>query len=220
MDQALVRYLPTADDKNALYNATILVPFAGSILITFVFLMGLVFLAPALVFLRQPWFFLTFIVNTGVYALYMTQSSALVALRRSDLNLAQTIVLGLRAAFVLALASIGLMGLFVSYDLALVLSVVFASFPLYHYGLTYKVQIRRSILRQIGRFSLGNYTATIIFIAPSSIMPVIILNTVGANGAAYFYIAYSIASFLYFFPSSVSTSLFVEGSHAFPLTSN
>ena len=45
------------------------------------------------------------------------------------------------------------------------------------------------------------------------ILPIMVLNVLGAEQAAYYYIAYAIAALLFMIPSAISMSLFVEGSH-------
>ena len=49
--------------------------------------------------------------------------------------------------------------------------------------------------------------------APNLILPIMVLNVLGAEQAAYYYIAYAIAALLFMIPGAISTSLFVEGSH-------
>ena len=48
--------------------------------------------------------------------------------------------------------------------------------------------------------------------APNMVLPIMVLNTLGAEQAAYCYIAYAIATLLFMIPSAISMSLFVEGS--------
>jgi O-antigen/teichoic acid export membrane protein len=45
------------------------------------------------------------------------------------------------------------------------------------------------------------------------ILPIMVLNVLGAEQAAYYYIAFAIASLLFMIPNAISMSLFVEGSH-------
>ena len=69
-------------------------------------------------------------------------------------------------------------------------------------------------------FSLGNYTANMLMMLPVSVLPLMIINTIGAEEGAYFYIAYSVAGLLFMIPHAVSMSLFVEGSHNQPIKEN
>ena len=62
--------------------------------------------------------------------------------------------------------------------------------------------------------------AGLITIAPTTIIPLMIVNILGTESSAYFYIAYSLVSQLFLIPEAVSTSLFVEGSYDLPLREN
>lgn len=68
-------------------------------------------------------------------------------------------------------------------------------------------------LNEAFHFSLGNYLAGLFVTAPNMILPIMVLNVLGAEQAAYYYIAYAIATLLFMIPNAISMSLFVEGSH-------
>jgi hypothetical protein len=61
--------------------------------------------------------------------------------------------------------------------------------------------------------SAGNYLMGLFVAAPNMILPIMVLNVLGAEEAAY-YLAYVVASLLFMIPSAIGTSLFVEGSHS------
>jgi O-antigen/teichoic acid export membrane protein len=67
-------------------------------------------------------------------------------------------------------------------------------------------------------YSVGNYVSVLFTILPSTLLPLIIMGTIGAESVAYFYIAYSIAALLFIIPNAVSMSLFIEGSHDMPMS--
>ena len=50
-------------------------------------------------------------------------------------------------------------------------------------------------------------------LAPNFILPIMVLNLLGAEQTAYYYISFAIATLLIMIPNSVGTSLFVEGSY-------
>ena len=66
-------------------------------------------------------------------------------------------------------------------------------------------------------YSAGNYLSVIFTMMPSTLLPIIIMNTTGPEDVAYFYIAYSIAAMLFIIPGAVAMSLFIEGSHDMPM---
>jgi len=56
--------------------------------------------------------------------------------------------------------------------------------------------------------------------APNQILPIMILNVLGSEETAHYYIAYAISSLLFMILGAFSTSLFVEGSHGEALKKN
>ena len=67
---------------------------------------------------------------------------------------------------------------------------------------------------------MGNYVYGLLFAVPSQIMPILVITILGAESAAYFYIAFALASIPMVIISSFATSLFVEGSYGEPLKEN
>jgi len=80
-------------------------------------------------------------------------------------------------------------------------------------GIKPHITADKKFLQESWKYSAGNYLAGLLSGAPALVLPIMILNLLGAEQAAYYYIAYSIAAILYMIPAAVSTSLFVEGSH-------
>ena len=62
-------------------------------------------------------------------------------------------------------------------------------------------------------FSLANYGANLFWLIPSLVLPLMVVNFLGAKSNAYFYIGWAIANIVYMIPLTVSLSLFAEGSH-------
>jgi O-antigen/teichoic acid export membrane protein len=153
-------------------------------------------------------------------AIYSTQNTALISLRRGGLYLVQNIILGLRAPLLFLFVSLGVLGIFMSFDIAFLATFLFGAVVLYRFSFSIKSTFDTTPLREIFRFSLGNYTADILSIGPVSIIPIIIVNTVGPQAGAYYYIASAVAELLFTVPTAVSMSLFVEGSHEMPLREN
>src|SRR3989441_392152 len=62
-------------------------------------------------------------------------------------------------------------------------------------------------------FSLWTNATGLVQGAAVFLLPLMIINVLGASPSAYFYAAYSLASLLYLVPVSFTTALLVEGSH-------
>jgi O-antigen/teichoic acid export membrane protein len=68
-------------------------------------------------------------------------------------------------------------------------------------------------LRETSRFSTINYISDLLLEVPSLILPLLILNLLGATDVAQYYIAIAIGNIILLVPLAVSVSFFVEGSH-------
>jgi O-antigen/teichoic acid export membrane protein len=61
------------------------------------------------------------------------------------------------------------------------------------------------------RYSAGSYFSALFTATPGLVLPIIVVNVLGAAHNAYFYVSWMIASLLSAIPSTVSQSLFAEG---------
>lgn len=165
----------------------------------------------------KPWFALVFL----LVLIFQTSSglinTALLALRKAEYAFAQNLVLGVRIFFLIPLTFAAVLGIFGSLGISYLVYFIIGIFLLYKRGITLKLVFKRKAIKDIIPYSLENYIADFLLIAESSILPILILNIIGAREAAYFYIAFSIANLLYAVPNSVFTSLFIEGSHDEPI---
>lgn len=64
----------------------------------------------------------------------------------------------------------------------------------------------------MARFSFANYSASLLWFVPGLILPIMVINTLGAELNAYFYIAWTMGGVLATIPRAISMSLFAEGS--------
>lgn len=220
MDAGLVRYLPESQDKNGIYNTVAVVTIVVAILLTSIFIIGINFFSPALGFLREGWFlpiFISYVVFSSVYSI---QNTTMIAIRRADLSLVQNLILGIRIPLLFFMASIGIIGIFLSLASAFIIGFLFSVIILYKFGFSFTKHFDTITVKKMIAFSLGNYTASMLMMLPVSVLPLMIINTIGAEEGAYFYIAYSVAGLLFMIPHAISMSLFVEGSHNQPIKEN
>jgi O-antigen/teichoic acid export membrane protein len=73
--------------------------------------------------------------------------------------------------------------------------------------------LNSNIIKNIWRYSAGNYFAALFTAGRNFLLPIIVLNLLGAEQNAYFYVAWMVAGLLFAIPMAVSQSLFAEGSH-------
>lgn len=174
-----------------------------AVIISAVFIAGLNIWSPGLLFIRdQPVYMLAFIVFTVATCLAGISHYAYIARKRAEFALMQSsifmitkiILLVLLAQFFAAFGIFSAVGtgyvIAVSVGVLVLLPrVVKDYFPL--------PGIQVELLNRIIKFSSFNYVADIFAVAPALVLPIMILNLLGAEQTAYFFITWSIASLLY-----------------------
>lgn len=215
----LIRFLPGSREKaGSLLNSSFTISVLTSLLVSLVFLVGLDFWSPALLFLRQEALFMpVFVFFTIAFTLRLVGGEALIAKRRASLLLMREIIFNvLRLPLVVLLAlGFGSLGIFGSWGIAVWVAVLFnllVFLPRVQPGYSPRVSIDREV-RGMLLFASGNYVSNILRGAPSMILPIMVINLSGAEDNAYFYIAWMIGSTLNMVAESTSISLFTEGSH-------
>jgi len=215
----LIRFLPHSGGKaNSLLNSSFTISILASLLISLIFLGGLGFWSPALLFLRQdPVLIAAFVVFTIAFTLKWTAGEALIAKRRAFFLLAREGVFNvLRLPLVILLAGVfHSSGIFGSWGISLCVALLFNIFlflPRVQPDYRPRPTIGREI-KEIIHFSTGNYLANLLKGVPGLVLPIMIINILGAESTAYYYIAWSIAASVVMVVESTSMSLFAEGSY-------
>lgn len=217
----ILRFLPAGRGKGDLINGALTLSAISSLALGLAFLGGLDLWAAPLAFLRADLILAVVVLLSLVFfTLDGVVDNAFVAARRADLGLVRIAVFyGLRIPLAVAFAGIGLLGILGSWVLSLVLSVAGAAalLPRLYPDFRPAPSLRQLREREMMGFSLWSYASGLVAGASNFLMPLIILNTLGAadgaDASAHFYAAFTIATFLYAVPTAFSTSLLVEGSH-------
>jgi O-antigen/teichoic acid export membrane protein len=217
MDDGLTRFFPPAKDKGGFYNALIAIMLLVTVVVFAGFILGLPYISPAILFLRNWQYLLLFIGFVFLTSVCDMQGTAFVAIRRADLALLEYAILVLRIPLLILLGALGVFGIFLALDITYLIMMAAGIVLLYKMGIARDLHVNIGEARKTARYSLGNYTATIIYTAPLTLIPILIVNVTGASQGAYFYVAYSVAMFLFLVPDAIAASMFVEGSHERPL---
>ena len=218
-DAALIRFLPGADKPDKLLNTSFILCGVIGLLFGTLFLLGLPLWSPALGFIRgNAVSFVVFVIFVGLLTLSGLVGSSFVAQRQAKFTFFTNItssVLKIPLAILLAcfFYSFGIIG---AYTLATAVAVVIGTFiflPKVVAGYRMLPELKTSLIKDVWRYSSANYLASLLFGASRWLLPVIVLNVLGPDVNAYFYMAFTIASLLFILPFAVSGSLFAEGSH-------
>jgi O-antigen/teichoic acid export membrane protein len=216
----LIRYVPDAGDdvcrlNNSVFTLTALL--AG--IFSLAYLIAIPRMAPALQFVRSSSLLLfAFLLLTVACAVFNPMDQSLIAGRSSRFVFWKNTLSGiLRLPLpVLVFASLGGFGIFAGTGVAMLAALLVALFffmPRVYPGYYPRPSLSGKLISKILPFSFANYLAGILSNAPVYIFPLIILNALGPEQSAYFYMAYMISTVLNIIPSSLTQALFAEGSH-------
>lgn len=217
LNYGLIRFMPHSSDKERTTNACLTMTGIFTCVLAIVFIVGLPFWTPSLLFLRQNIAqSLVFILIAVGFAILFMQRNALLSLRKAYHSMIQSILVSfLRLALPGLLVLWGAFGIVSAYGIAVWASIFFGFIVLRKAMPMYR-PLPKVHLKAVGdlvRFSFKNYVAEQIGQLPIFLLPLIIIRFLGNEETAYYYIAFSMAVVLYSIPGSVVTSFFVEGSY-------
>lgn len=214
---SIIRFLPTSERKNRKISTSFTIVASMSILISVIYLIFMRTFSPKLIFVRENIIYsLIFILFAVAFSFNTLSEDIFVAYREAKFILIKNSIFSVtKLALPLALVAFGAYGIFMSLGISLVAAVIFALILLIlRFNYRPRPIIDKSIVKRITTFSIGSYASGLIAGLPATVLPILIVNLIGANSSAYYYMAMMIASFLYIIPTATSQSLFAEGSHS------
>lgn len=218
-ETGLIRFLPSSGQtSNAMINSCFTISSVAAVLVSILFLLGLGIWSPELAFIRENWLFSSsFIVFSIGFTLYPMMNQVFVARRDTRFVLASTLISGLRMILpVFFIFLFGAFGIFASWGVALLIALtigLFVFIPIANPGYRPFPTMKRNLIGRMLRFSVANYVPGIFSALPASLLPLMIINNLGAENVAYYYIAFTIAGLLFTIAGAFCLSLFAEGSH-------
>ena len=215
----LTHYLPIyKGDKSKLINSCMTIVFFVSLIFALVFIVGLDVWSPALMWIRKNnGLLLSFIIFTILASLTSLQTlGVFVGLRKAKYSFIQNLSSSLlRLGALILLVGFGAYGIFMSWVLASLFAFIIGLILTLRSITSYTPipTIEREVINKILHYSLGNYISKIFSAIPDYSLPILVLNVLGAEQSAYFYIAWTISSVLLAIPRWTSHSLLAEGSY-------
>jgi O-antigen/teichoic acid export membrane protein len=220
LDQSIIRFFPNRNKFMVLTTSSIVI-LISAIIFGVIFILGIDLWAPDLALIKDNMF--AFLISLVSFALITPATNAFLALRKSKYYVYQTLFMNLRVLLVI-LPFLGSLGIFLSFGISSVIAVVYSFLRVFKIisetDDVKNVKIDKNYLKESFIFSAGNYLFMLFTTSPIYLLPILVLNILGSNQTAYYYITYTIASFLFMVTAAFSTSLFVEGSHGESLRKN
>ncbi len=211
-DVSIISFFPKRDKSSIFSTSTIITTFF-TVLFGIIFIIGIDIWSPRLDILRS-------LQNTTLYILFLAASSIITltttsfnAIRKAEYSFYQSLAVGSRVIILFPFVFLGAMGIYGAVGASFILAGIFSFISLARSGIRLELRLDRGFLNEAFQFSAGNYIASLLLTTPAQIIPIMVLNILGSEETAHYYIAFSIASLLPMIPTASSTSLFVEGSH-------
>lgn len=215
-NSTFMRFLPTSKRRNDKLNTGLTLVLATALVMGAVYMWVVPVLTPDLAFMtRQAALAVAFVLLTAATAANLLTDSVFVAYRVSRYNFVvyaiQSVV---KLVLPLALVGLGAYGVFAASGLAAAFALGLSIYFMVRlFGYRPRVQVDRAVVQQVWRFSSGSYLANLFNILPTLVMPMVVVNSLGAERAGYFYLAFMLANLVYAVVYAISQSLFAEGAH-------
>lgn len=216
LNASLNRFLPKSTSKNDLINSTFVVVTIATILACAIFLLGLQTFSPQLVFLQSNFFYsVSFILFVIFCAWNVLVDCIFIAFRAAgNILIKNSIISVLKLVLPFIFVALGAYGIFASAASAFALGVLAGLVILIlFFNVKPSISVNVSLLKKHAAYSFASYISNFMLNMPPLLLPVIILNVLSAQYAAYYYIASMIQSILQVIPLATAQSLITEGSY-------
>ncbi|HEV2402799.1 MAG TPA: oligosaccharide flippase family protein [Candidatus Saccharimonadales bacterium] len=217
-NSTFIRFLPTSKDRSNEINTGLLLSIIMAALVSTGYILLIPYIAPKLgIVHHNPWYAIGFVIMAALAAINLLTDSIFIAYRAAKYNLLidGIIMSSIKLALPFLLVGLGAYGVFAASgsaaSVAMALSILFLTLR-FNYRPEFK--IRTSTLRKVLHYSFSNYVGNLLNIAPTLVLPLVVINHLGAAAAGYYYLAFMVANLLYTVVYAVSQSLFAEGSYA------
>ncbi len=210
-NSSLIRFMPIIE-KSKVLNTCLIITTISSFLIGLLYILGTMLFPTILKYEHSLLYSVIFLFFAVMNSLALVTSNAFLAIRKGVDYFWQNILMAVRIPLLLPFIALKSMGIFGAVGLAYIISSLFGLLRLNKYiGLNF--QLDRQFVKDSLVFSSGNYVAEVLYVAPTLLLPILIVNLLGEAPAAQFYIAFAVGNMVLIIPDAIGTSLFVEGSH-------
>jgi O-antigen/teichoic acid export membrane protein len=217
-NSTFVRFLPNSKNRDDEINTgSILVLIAAAIMAA-AYICLIPYLTPTLgILYKNIWYSIGFVVMVALASINSLTDSIFIAYRSAQYNLLTDgiITSGSKLFLPFVFVGFGAYGVFAASGLAASIGMAGSVlFLVFRFDYRPQLKITLETLKKVFHYSFANYVANLLSIVPTLILPIIVINHLGAAAAGYYYLAFMVINLLYSVSGSVSQSLFAEGSYA------
>jgi O-antigen/teichoic acid export membrane protein len=218
LNSTFVRYLPTARDQDAMLTAGLLLVAAAGAGLGLLYALLIPVITPRAAFIEhQPAMMVGFVLLTAAAAVNLITDCVFIAGRKAGYNALVDGGIGgfAKVALTVILAGTGAYGLFCASAVGFAAAAL-ASMLLMTRVLHWRPALRKPFrtLLPLLRFSGASYVGNVLSLLPILVVPLIVLDRLGASAAAYYFVAFQIANLVYSAAYAVEQAFLAEGSQA------
>ncbi len=216
----LIRFLPERQaPPERLINSSVTIGVAVSVALAVGFALGAGRGIPVLGFLgSEPVLLVLFVLFCAVWTMSLLLDASFVALGDARPVFLRAVVynaLKIPLPLALALALGSAFALFAAWGIGLLVANVLAVVLLLRRlvpSFRLRPDLDRTSVGPMVRFSFQNHITNVLGAVPGLVFPLLVANVLLPEDAAYFYVAWVLANFLFLVPGSIFTSVFAESS--------
>lgn len=215
-DTTFVRFLPKSTRQNDQINSGLIIVALVSGVLSLAVVVSLPFTSPSLAFvLHDPWYLAAFVFFTAVTALNTLTNSIFLAFKHArDIFIINMLFSALKVLLPLFITDGSVMTIFVLVGISQLLGLIISLGVMKaRLGYVFLPKVHLDILRVIKKYSFSVYVSSILNLLPPTLLPLIVVHQLGAESAAYYYMAFTIGGALYTIAYASMQSAFAEGSH-------
>lgn len=215
-DTTFVRFLPSAKRKSRQISSGLIITAVVSTVASLLCVLSLSFTSPQLAFVsHDPFYVVGFVFFTVVTSLNILTNAIFLAFKRARTIFAINAIFSVvKVALPLYITDGSPMTIFVLAGISQLVGLVVSLLMLKHQiGYHFSWQVDWSALRATKKYSLAVYVSSVLNLLPPTLLPLAIVHQLNSESAAYYYMAFTIASVLYTIAYASTQSAFAEGSH-------
>jgi O-antigen/teichoic acid export membrane protein len=217
LPNTVIRFLPTSKRPGGLFTCSLYLATSCSVVGALLSIVLIKFLVPKLGIVQSTEYLSLMLVLLIVgNSLSGILDSVLMSFRKGQYILWKALIISIpRLVLPIFVVSFGLRGIVSIYVVMLLVGISYNLYVILRKLL--KDQPLAPVLDEIlehKSYTAANYFGIIFAILPATLLPIIVLDRLGATDAAYFYMPMQIAVFLNYIPSSTSQALISESSQS------
>lgn len=211
MGIGVIRFLSEEKNKTALINTAFTISEVTALILSLIFILGIGVWSPALAFIYDNYLLIALFIIFAVFSVIQSLLSfTFVAFGAARYSFYQSLIVGIKVIILIFLIHLGITGVFASFALGPIIAVIVTYIiflPAVYPGYKFIPSFNGTILDTIVHFSLGNYFGECFKSLTGVLVPLIIINLLGAETNAYFYVAWMISGIFFMVSYSINYSL-------------